>query len=265
MDVNLRPDSGRRRRPLSTVSSQTALLARGTLPTGAVGGCLEECGPGAQPFGNRFTNGVATGSRCPGDGVFPRPSDSVRRIEPGHHGKAGDDGPGTADATPTSDLDRRARPRPLMQCADLPDSQVPVARQEEVGPLDPLARPAQLSFMAATSTAGPQVPNSGTGPSGSGRHRPRPRTHEPSGAECHPPAARRHSPSHAPYPPHGTVAGDVGTPAAQIRGVEMATSPRLLGPASPRRSRSFLIAPSATTCLHSDPRTLDNDEIVPGT
>src|SRR5690606_1181173 len=78
------------------------------------------------------------------------PGDGVTGGLTGQDGQAGDDGPGTADASAAGHLDPLPGPGPVVGRADGRHGAFEVARQQEVGPGDPVLRPGQFLPVAAT-------------------------------------------------------------------------------------------------------------------
>lgn len=89
--------------------------------------------------------------------VRSRPRDCVRGGQPGQDGQAGDDGTGATNSFTAGDLDHSTGLCLVVQYADVPDGVISIAGQQEVGPLDPHARPGQLTFMTSAKTVRAQV------------------------------------------------------------------------------------------------------------
>ncbi len=94
---------------------------------------------------------------CPVVVVRPGPGDGLDRVQPCQDGEAGDDGAGAADASTAGDFDTSAGVCVLAQGTDMPEGMLAVAGQQEVWPVDPVVRPAQLVFVTATKPLGAQV------------------------------------------------------------------------------------------------------------
>lgn len=88
---------------------------------------------------------------------MPGPGGGVGGVQSGQDGEAGDDSAGAADSASACDLDCRAGLCLFVERPDVPDGLVVVAGQEEIGPVDPRARPGKCGVVSVAQATGSQI------------------------------------------------------------------------------------------------------------